>query len=194
VTAPSETARYFADQVLPYSSQLYRTALRLTRNREDAEDLVQETYAKAYAGFGSFVPGSNLRAWLGRIELNTFCSAYQARQRRPREVPADWAGEAGRARVRSAEETALAQMPDTKLWDALRGLPRSQMITVYLADVEGLRYTEIAQTTGVPIGTVMSRLHRGRTRLRSRLDGPAGRFTSARGRASLGVHSASAAG
>lgn len=194
MTAPSGAAQQFADQVLPCRSQLYGTALRLTGNRADAEDLVQETYAKAYAGFGSFEPGSNLRAWLRRIELNAFCSAYQARQRRPREVPADWAGDAGEASVRSAEETALARMPDTMLWEAVRGLPRPQMITVYLADVEGLRYTEIAEATGVPIGTVMSRLHRGRTRLRSRLVSQARRPRSAGGKASLGVHSASAAG
>ncbi len=182
--APVEAAERFADQALPYSPQLYRTALRLTGNRADAEDLVQETYLRAYAGFKTFKPGTNLRAWLHRIEANAFCSAYRARQRHPGEVPADSVSEAvmSRAvRVRSAEEAALARVPDQRVWEALRGLPHDQMVTVYLADAEGCRYAEIAELTGVPLGTVMSRLHRGRKRLRSRLEGQTGK--SRRGRA-----------
>lgn len=178
MTAPSDTAERFADQVLPHSSQLYGTALRLTGNRTDAEDLVQETYVRAYAGFSTFEPGTNLRAWLHRIQTNAFCSAYRAKQRRPREVLVEWAGEAApphAATMRSAEEVALARMPDAAVWNALRELPRHQMITVFLADAEGLRYAEIAEMTSVPVGTVMSRLHRGRKGLRSRLSTPADR-------------------
>jgi RNA polymerase sigma-70 factor, ECF subfamily len=176
MTAPIKAAERFTDQALPYSSQLYGTALRLTGNRADAEDLVQETYLRAYAGFGTFEPGTNLKAWLYRIEANIFCSAYRAGQRHPREVPADSVGEAVMSqamRVLSAEEAALARMPDKKVVEALCGLPHEQMVTVYLADAEGYQYAEIAERTGVPLGTVMSRLHRGRKRLRSRLAGQA---------------------
>jgi RNA polymerase sigma-70 factor (ECF subfamily) len=167
------SAAGFADEVLSYSSQLYRTAFRLTGNRSDAEDLLQETYARAYAGFGTFEPGTNLRAWLYRIQENAFCSAYRARQRRPPEVLVEWSQEAtptAAVTVPSAEEVALDRMPDAAVWAALRGLPRHQMIAVFLADAEGFRYAEIAEMTGAPIGTVMSRLHRGRKGLRSRLD------------------------
>jgi RNA polymerase sigma-70 factor (ECF subfamily) len=167
-------AERFTDLALPYSTQLYRTALRLTGNRADAEDLVQETYLKAYAGFGTFEPGTNLGAWLYRIEANVFCSAYRARQRHPHEIPADSISGTVMSqamRVLSAEEAALVRMPDTTVLEALRGLPHEQMVTVYLADAEGYHYAEIAERTGVPLGTVMSRLHRGRKRLRSRLAG-----------------------
>jgi RNA polymerase sigma-70 factor (ECF subfamily) len=171
MTTSPDVAESFADQALPYSRHLFRAALRLTGNRADAEDLVQETWAQAFAGSGTFKPGTNLRAWLYRIESNTFSNAYRARQRRPREILADLADTAAPDRaVRSAEDAALARMPDTLVWETLRGLPREQMITVYLADVDGLSYAEIAETTGVPTGTVMSRLHRGRKRLRSRLE------------------------
>lgn len=174
--ASLDAAQRFVDDALPYSQQLYRAALRLTGNRADAEDLVQETLLRAYARFSTFKPGTNLRAWLYRIETNTFCNAYRARQRRPYEVsaervdPSELAGRAAgeqAAVVRSAEETALAAMPDTRVWNALRALPCQQMIAVYLADAEGMHYAEIAAMTGVPVGTVMSRLHRGRKRLRS---------------------------
>ena len=171
-TSP-DAAAVFADQALPYGRHLYRAALRLTGNRADAEDLVQETWAQAFAGFGTFKPGTNLRAWLYRIESNTFCNAYRARQRRPREVLAELAEAAApdrAASAASAEDTALARMPDTVVWETLPGPPREQLVTVYLADVEGLSYAEIAERTGVPVGTVMSRLHRGRKRLRFRLE------------------------
>ena len=174
MTAPVSAAERFADQMLPYSPQLYGNALRLTGSRADAEDLVQETYLRAYAGFGTFEPGTNMRAWLYRIEANVFCSAYRARQRHPHEVPADSVSEAvmsQRMRVLSAEEAALVRMPDMIVVEALRGLPHEQMVTVYLADAEGYQYAEIAERTGVPLGTVMSRLHRGRRRLRARLPG-----------------------
>jgi RNA polymerase sigma-70 factor (ECF subfamily) len=174
MTAPVKAGERFTDLALPYRTQLYGTALRLTGNWADAEDLVQETYLRAYAGFGTFEPGTNLRAWLYRIETNVFCSAYRARQRHPHEIPADSVSETVMSqamRVLSAEEAALIRMPDTMILEALRGLPDEQMVTVYLADAEGYQYAEIAERTGVPLGTVMSRLHRGRKRLRSRLAG-----------------------
>ena len=178
MTASLDAARRFADEALPHSQQLYRAALRFTGNRADAEDLVQETFLRAYARFTTFKPGTNLRAWLYRIETNAFCNGYRARRRRPYEVSADWvdpaelldrAAAAQTVSVRSAEETALAAMPDTRVWNALRALPRQQMIAVYLADAEGMHYAEIAAMTGAPVGTVMSRLHRGRRRLRTTL-------------------------
>ena len=173
MTTPPDAAQSFAEQALPYGRHLYRAALRLTGNRADAEDLVQETLTQAFAGFRTFKPGTNLRAWLYRIESNTFCNAYRARQRRPHEVLTELTDKAAPERdvsVRSAEDAALARMPDAVVWEALRGLPREQMVTVYLADAEGLHYAEIAEMTQVPVGTVMSRLHRGRKRLRSRLE------------------------
>lgn len=173
---PTQAADRFADQVLPYSRQLHAAALRLTGNLADAEDLVQETYAKAYAGFSTFQQGTNLRAWLYRIQANTFYNSYRSRRRRPQEVPLE-AGPAGTERApvaRSAEEVALARIPDPVLVDALRGLPEHLAATVYLADAEGYHYAEIAEITGVPLGTVMSRLHRGRKRLRDRLGREAG--------------------
>lgn len=117
-----------------------------------------------------------MRAWLYRIQANAFCRAYRARQRRPPEVLVEWsqATPPAAATERSAEEAALARMPDAAVWAALRGLPRHQMIAVFLADAEGFRYAEIAEMAGVPIGTVMSRLHCGRKCLRSRLDGNPG--------------------
>ena len=171
----------FADQVLPYARLLHSTALRLTGNPADAEDLVQETYAKAYAGFGSFQQGTNLRAWLYRIQTNTFYGSCRTRSRRPRELPLEAAlGSAAAERTavaHSAEDTALAGMPHPALGQALRELPSHLSTTIYLADAEGYSYAEIAEITGVPLGTVMSRLHRGRKRLRARLAGerpPAG--------------------
>jgi RNA polymerase sigma-70 factor (ECF subfamily) len=169
---PAQPADRFADQVLPYSRQLYAAALRLTGNLADAEDLVQETYAKAYAGFGTFQQGTNLRAWLYRIQANTFYNSYRSKRRRPQEVPLEAVGAAAADRApvaRSAEEAALARMPDPGLREALRGLPPHLATTVYLADAQGYHYAEIAEITRVPLGTVMSRLHRGRKRLRDRL-------------------------
>jgi RNA polymerase sigma-70 factor (ECF subfamily) len=172
MSIPAEFADCFADQVLPYAKQLHSVALRLTGNPADAEDLVQETYAKAYAGFGTFKQGTNVRAWLYRIQANTFYGAYRTKRRRPQEISLDALGPmaAERAGVASsAEDIALARMPDPALREALRGLPYHLAVTVFLADAEGYRYAEIAEITGVPLGTVMSRLHRGRKRLRVRL-------------------------
>lgn len=168
----AEPADRFADQVLPYARQLHSAALRLTGNPADAEDLVQETYAKAFAGFGTFQPGTNLRAWLHRIQANAFYGSCRARRRRPQEFPLDTIDPAAPERTAvagSAEDAALARMPDPVLRRALRELPEHLATTVYLADAEGYTYAEVARITGVPLGTVMSRLHRGRKRLRAKL-------------------------
>ena len=172
MSKPAEPADRFADQVLPYRPQLHSAALRLTGNSADAEDLVQETFMKAFAGFGTFEQGTNLRAWLHRIQANAFYGACRARRRRPREFPLDTIEPVAPERTAvtsSAEDAALARMPDPVLKRALRELPGRLATTVYLADAEGYTYAEIARITGVPIGTVMSRLHRARKRLRARL-------------------------
>jgi len=172
VSIPAEPADQFADQVLSYARQLHSAALRLTGNPADAEDLVQETYAKALAGSGTFQPGTNLRAWLHRIQANTFYGSCRARRRRPQEFPLDNVEPVAPERTAvavSAEDVVLAHMPDPLLTRALRELPDHLAMTVYLADAEGYTYAEIARITGVPLGTVMSRLHRGRKRLRAEL-------------------------
>ena len=166
-------AEQFISQALPYRRQLYANALRLTGNPADAEDLVQETYAKAFASFRTFRQGTNLRAWLYRIQANTFNTGWRARRRRPREVPIDDASPAAvdrAASTRSAEDVALAGLPDPALRTALGRLPSHLRTTVCLADAVGYTYAEIAEATGVPLGTVMSRLHRGRKRLRAHLE------------------------
>ena len=182
VTGPQAEA--FARQALPFRRQLYTAALRMTGNHADAEDLVQETYAKALAGFGGFREGTNLRAWLGRIELNAFISS---RRRRFVEIPTDWLDDVAADRARpastsaaaqSAEEAALAAMPDPALRAALDALPPQMRATVYLADAEGFKYAEIAEITRVPMGTVMSRIHRGRKQLRGHLVAAGGRGES----------------
>jgi RNA polymerase sigma-70 factor, ECF subfamily len=173
VSTPAEPADSFADQVLPYARQLHSAALRLTGNLADADDLVQETYAKAYAGFGSFQKGTNLPAWLHRIQANTFYGTCRTRSRRPREIPLDVLSPASEPADfgKSVEDLALARMTDPGLRNALRELPAQIATTVYLADAQEYRYAENAELTGVPLGTVMSRLHRGRKRLRALLAG-----------------------
>ncbi|MCL2582853.1 MAG: sigma-70 family RNA polymerase sigma factor [Streptosporangiales bacterium] len=168
----ADQAESFARQVMPYRRQLFGAALRLTGNHADAEDLVQETYARAFAGFRTFRPGTNLRAWLYRIQANTFNSRWRARTRRPAEVPMEEAPPAVEraASARSAEDVALSALPDPALRSALNRLPDYMRTTVCLADAVGYSYAEIAETTGVPVGTVMSRLHRGRKRLRAQLE------------------------
>jgi RNA polymerase sigma-70 factor, ECF subfamily len=151
------------------------TASRMTRDPADAEDLVQETYARAYASFHQFEDGTNLRAWLNRILRNTFISSYRKRQREPTLVTGeieDWqlASVQSRSVPNSAEELALARMLDTRLTEAFRQLPDEFRFAVYLADVAGFGYREIAAIMGCPVGTVMSRLHRGRGRLRQQLE------------------------
>jgi len=168
------------DEALGYMRQLHAKASRMTRNHSDAEDLVQETYARAFASFHQFKQGTNLRAWLNRILTNTFISSYRKRQREPVLAASgleDWQLERAGSRsepsagaTRSAEELALDRMTDTGVTDALRRLPGDFRMAVYLADVEGFGYREIAEIMHCPIGTVMSRLHRGRGRLRDLLE------------------------
>jgi RNA polymerase sigma-70 factor, ECF subfamily len=160
----------FAAQVLDCRRHLHAAALRLTRSAADAEDLVQETLAKAYAHASSYRQGTNLRAWLMRIELNTFYDACRARQRRGREVPLEAGGADLAPAMPSAEDDALGRMPDPVVLAALRDLPGRYRTVVCLADVEGYSYAEIAGQLQVPLGTVMSRLHRGRRRLRAALE------------------------
>ena len=173
----TERRSVFTRDALPYLDALYSAALRYTRNPSDAEDLVQETYAKAYEKFHQFEPGTNLKAWLYRILSNTYINSYRRRQRRPAEVSAD-AGEdrsfslydriAG-ATHEPAEVEVLSRLTDDEVKQALAELPETFRMAVYLADVEGFRYAEIAEIMGTPVGTVMSRLHRGRARLHEAL-------------------------
>jgi len=166
----------FEQDVLPALSRLYPAALRMTRNASDAEDLVQETSAKAYAAFHQFKPGTNLRAWLNRILANTFINGYRKRRREPiQELGADFErdwqldGDPLSPRARSAEAEAMDRLGDSEILQALMDLPEMFRTTVYLADIEGYPYKEIAEMMGTPVGTVMSRLHRGRGRLREAL-------------------------
>lgn len=172
-----ELAQRFERDTMPLLDQLYGAALRMTRNPADAEDLVQETYIKAFQGFRSYKPGTNLKAWLYRILTNAYINNYRKAQRRPAEYATDDITDSQIAEtashtsigLRSAEVEALEKLPDEEIRDALMSLKEDYRMVVYYADVEGLPYKEIAEIMGTPIGTVMSRLHRGRKQLRDAL-------------------------
>jgi RNA polymerase sigma-70 factor, ECF subfamily len=167
----------FRRDVVPLMGQLYGRAVRLTRDRQDAEDLVQETMLRAYVGFRSFHAGTNLAAWLYRILRNTWINAYRKQQRQPVEVAIDNLTDRQSTRyaatapmgLRSAEVEALEALPDLEIRAALLSLPEQIRIAVYYADVEDRSYAEIAEMMGTPQGTVTSRLHRGRRQLRELL-------------------------
>ena len=177
----------FSELTMEYMQPLYTAALRMTRNPADAEDLVQETYLKAYRSFGSFEEGTNLRAWLYRILTNTYINSYRAAQRRPELSDVEdvedlylykrLAGSGGSEPGRSAEDEALERFTDDDIKAALEALPENFRMAVLLADVEGFSYKEISDITDVPIGTVMSRIHRGRRALQKALH----EFAAARG-------------
>lgn len=169
----------FAEQAMPFMDQLYSHALRMTRNAADAEDLVQETYLKGYRGFGGFTEGTNLRAWLFRILTNSYINSYRKKQRRPTESNLDnvedlylyrrLGGAESAVLARSAEDELLDHLTESEVKEAIEDLPEQYRHAVLLADVEGFAYKEIAAILDVPIGTVMSRLHRGRKRLQDQL-------------------------
>ena len=177
----------FTAQAMEYMPSLYSAALRMTRNPADAEDLVQETYLRAYRGFGSYQDGTNLKAWLYRILTNTFINRYRAAQRRPDETDLDevedfylyrrLGGLEGARASRSAEDELLDVLTEGEVREAVESLPENFRLAVLLADVEGFSYKEIAEILDIPIGTVMSRLHRGRRALQKRLY----EFAAARG-------------
>jgi RNA polymerase sigma-70 factor (ECF subfamily) len=170
---------HFAELAMPLMSRLYSAALRMTRNPADAEDLVQEAYLRAYRGFGGFTEGTNLKAWMYRILTNTYINSYRARQRRPTETDLDDVEDLylyhrvhdapGSGLGTSAEEDLMSRLGDAEVIEALESLSENFRIAVLLADVEGFSYAEIAEILDIPIGTVMSRLHRGRKALQKAL-------------------------
>ena len=176
--APSDVSD-IGEEALEHLDALYRTALRLTRNQADAEDLVQETYLKAFRFQDKFRRGTNLRAWLFRILTNTFINRYRKKQREPRLTPVEDAEDFFLYRqisaqrdehlFPSAEEEVLSKLADEDVKRAIEELPEPFRIAVLLADIEGFSYKEIAEITNVKIGTVMSRLSRGRRLLQRKL-------------------------
>ena len=179
VTLDEEDRRRFQRDALPLLDSLYGAALRMTRNPADAEDLVQETYLKEYRSFGGFEEGTNLKAWLYKILTNTFINNYRAKKRRPEESDLEdvedlylyrrLGGLEAATAGRSAEDEVLDRFTDTEVKEAIESLPEQFRMAVLLADVEGFSYKEIAEILDVPIGTVMSRLHRGRKALQKAL-------------------------
>lgn len=177
----------FTEAVEPFMDALYAAAMRMTRNRADAEDLLQETFLRAYRGYPNFTDGTNLRAWLYRILTNTYINTYRAKQRRPDQTELDEVedlylyrrlGGLEAARVgRSAEDELMDLFTEGEVRDAVDALPENFRVPVLLADVEGFSYKEIAEMMETPIGTVMSRLHRGRKQLQKSLHD----FAAARG-------------
>ncbi len=169
----------FEELALPFADNLYSAALRMAHNPADAEDLVQETFLKAYRAFDTFEDGTNLKAWLYRILTNTYINTYRARRRRPDETDLEevedlylyrrLGGLEAALAGRSAEEEVLDSFTDADVTAALDALPEQFRLAVILADVEGFSYREIAEIMGVPLGTVMSRLHRGRRALQRAL-------------------------
>jgi RNA polymerase sigma-70 factor (ECF subfamily) len=179
-SAGDDRAR-FEHEAIPYMRRLYPAALRLTRNHCDAEDLIQETFAKAYLAFHQFSQGTNLKAWLHRILVTTFYSSCRKREREPAQVLAADIRDSADCHdrlahcSRSAELEALDNLADSSVMRALGELPDPFKVAVYLADVQGYRYSEIADIMGTPMGTVMSRVHRGRQMLRMKLRIPPAR-------------------
>jgi RNA polymerase sigma-70 factor (ECF subfamily) len=177
----------FAEEAMVHMSSLYTAALRMTRNPADAEDLVQETYLKAYRAYGTFKEGTNLKAWLYKILTNTFINSYRSKKRRPEQTELDdvedlylyrrLGGLEAVSAGRSAEEEVMDHFTETDVKEAVESLPEQFRMAVLLADVEGFSYKEIAEILDIPIGTVMSRLHRGRRALQKALH----QFASQRG-------------
>ena len=175
--SPSPTSELFVGQAMEYADQLYAAAMRLAKNPADAADLVQETYLKGYQAFDRFEQGTNLKAWLYRILTNTYINVYRKRQKTGIQEGLDdleeWqVGESESLTTkatRSAEAEAIDHMPDLAVRDALHALPEERRLVIYFADVEGYSYQEIAEIMDTPVGTVMSRLHRGRRELRDAL-------------------------